>query len=254
MTALTREDFLKLDRGDQLAPFREEFYIPKGVLYMDGNSLGVMPKAASKRVCEVTDREWGHNLIKSWNKAGWFNAPHRIGDKIARIIGAEEGEVVATDSTGINLFKAISAALAINSNRSVIVMEGSNFPTDNYVVQGLVEFLGGKHQIRFVEKDGVTVLRMLLDPTEPMRVRLKAAEMIGDIGDLEAVEPLRNLKVGNEKVDKMLTDSLAKIQRPGFQIVTDYPVFQQIGMGDVLAIGKGEVFGNLTPHLGWRNP
>ena len=155
MTALTREYFLNLDRSDPLASFRKEFYIPKGMIYMDGNSLGVMPKAASKRVRKVTDREWGHDLIKSWNMAEWFNAPHRIGDKIARIIGAEKGEVAATESTSINIFKAVSAALAINSDRSVIVMEGSNFPTDNYITQGLIEFLGRQHEIRFVEKDGI---------------------------------------------------------------------------------------------------
>jgi len=155
MTTLTREDFLKLDREDQLAPFRKEFYIPKGVIYMDGNSLGVMPKATAARVREVTEEEWAQHLIKSWNTADWFNAPGRIGDKIAGIIGAEKGEVVATDSTSINLFKAVSAALVINSDRSVIVMEGSNFPTDNYITQGLVAFLGGQHEIRFVEKDGI---------------------------------------------------------------------------------------------------
>ncbi len=155
MTDLTREDFLKQDKQDPLAPFRDEFHIPQDMIYMDGNSLGAMPKTASGRVREVTDREWAQDLIKSWNTADWFNAPHRIGDKIAGIIGAGQGEVVATDSTGINLFKALSAALAINSDRSVIVMEGSNFPTDNYITQGLVEFLGRQHCIRFVEKDGI---------------------------------------------------------------------------------------------------
>ena len=152
---MTRADFEKLDREDQLAPFRQEFHIPQGVIYMDGNSLGAMPKAVLKRVGEVTEREWGDHLIKSWNTADWFNAPHRIGDKIAPIIGADKGEVVATDSTSINLFKALSAALGINSERSVIVMEGSNFPTDNYIAQGLVEFLGRQHEIRFVENDGI---------------------------------------------------------------------------------------------------
>jgi len=153
MSVLTRADFEKLDREDPLAPFRQEFHIPRGVIYMDGNSLGAMPRAVLKRVGEVTEREWGDNLIKSWNTADWFNAPGRIGDKIAPIIGADKGEVVATDSTSINLFKAVSAALMINSERSVIVMEGSNFPTDNYIAQGLVAFLGRKQQIRFVEKD-----------------------------------------------------------------------------------------------------
>jgi kynureninase len=153
MSALTRDDFVKLDQQDPLASFRKQFHIPPGVIYMDGNSLGAMPKAASERVREVTEREWAQQLIKSWNTADWFNAPHRIGDKIAKIIGAAQGEVVATDSTGINLFKAISAALMINPDRSVIVMEGSNFPTDNYITQGLIEFLGGQHRIRFAEID-----------------------------------------------------------------------------------------------------
>ena len=152
---MTRADFEKLDREDQLAPFRRDFHIPRGVIYMDGNSLGAMPKAVLKRVGEVTEREWGDHLIKSWNTADWFNAPYRIGDKIAPIIGADKGEVVATDSTSINLFKALGAALGINSDRSVIVMEGSNFPTDNYIAQGLIEFLGRQHEIRFVEKDGI---------------------------------------------------------------------------------------------------
>jgi kynureninase len=155
MNALTRKDFQKLDRDDPLAGFREEFFIPQDVIYMDGNSLGAMPKAVAPRVRQVTEREWGHDLIKSWNTADWFTAPQRIGDKIAKIIGADEGEVVATDSTSINLFKVLAAALMINSDRSVIVMEGSNFPTDNYIAQGLIEFLGRHHQIRFVEKDDV---------------------------------------------------------------------------------------------------
>ena len=155
MNALAREDFQKLDRDDPLASFRGEFFIPQDVIYMDGNSLGAMPKAVARRVGEVTEQEWGVDLIKSWNTADWFTAPQRIGDKIAKIIGADLGEVVATDSTSINLFKALGAALMINSDRSVMVMEGSNFPTDNYIAQGLIEFLGRQHQIRFVEKDDV---------------------------------------------------------------------------------------------------
>ena len=155
MDALAREDFEKLDRLDPLASFREEFFVPPDVIYMDGNSLGAMPKAVARRVDEVTERDWGVDLIKSWNTADWFTAPQRIGDKIATIIGADKGEVVATDSTSINLFKVLAAALMINSDRSVIVMEGSNFPTDNYIAQGLIEFLGRQHRIRFVEKEDV---------------------------------------------------------------------------------------------------
>jgi kynureninase len=85
MNALTREDFQKFDRDDSLAGFREEFFIPQGVIYMDGNSLGAMPKAVARRVSQVTEREWGHDLIKSWNTADWFTAPQRIGDKIAKV-------------------------------------------------------------------------------------------------------------------------------------------------------------------------
>ena len=153
MNTLKREDFEKLDHNDPLACFREEFFMPQDVIYMDGNSLGAMPKTVPGRVGQVTEQEWGHDLIKSWNTADWFTSPQRIGDKIAKIIGAHDGEVVATDSTSINLFKVLAAALMINSDRSIIVMEDSNFPTDNYIAQGLVEFLGRQHQIRFVEKD-----------------------------------------------------------------------------------------------------
>ncbi|MGD9412639.1 MAG: hypothetical protein PVJ54_12300, partial [Desulfobacterales bacterium] len=115
MNTLKREDFQKLDQDDPLACFREEFFIPQDVIYMDGNSLGAMPKAVAQRVGQVIEREWGHDLIKSWNTADWFTAPQRIGAKIAKIIGAHEGEVVATDSTSINLFKVLGAALIINS-------------------------------------------------------------------------------------------------------------------------------------------
>ena len=106
---MTRTDFEKLDREDQLASFRREFHIPQGVIYMDGNSLGAMPKAVLKRVGEVTEREWGHHLIKSWNTVDWFNAPHRIGDKIAPIIGADIGAGISRMLCGTQPIISISA-------------------------------------------------------------------------------------------------------------------------------------------------
>ncbi|MGQ2981703.1 MAG: kynureninase, partial [Polaromonas sp.] len=90
-----------LDAGDPLRSLRDHFVLPEGVIYLDGNSLGVLPKTAAARVAEVITREWGQDLIRSWNSAGWFNLPQRLGDKIASLIGAGPGEVVATDSTSV---------------------------------------------------------------------------------------------------------------------------------------------------------
>ncbi|MFT6956095.1 MAG: kynureninase [Halieaceae bacterium] len=155
MKKITRTDCQASDAADPLADFRDEFSLPEGMVYLDGNSLGVKPKAALARVHEVVEREWGEDLIKSWNQAGWWDLPLVLGDKIARLTGADSGEIVVTDSTGINIYKALAAALALVPDRRVIVMEGSNFPTNNYMGQGLVEQLGDGYEIRFVEEDGL---------------------------------------------------------------------------------------------------
>jgi kynureninase len=148
---LTRDDFVALDAEDVLAPFADEFVLPKGVVYLDGNSLGAMPKAAIARAQEVILKEWGTDLIKSWNKAGWFNLVEKLGDKTATLIGADAGEVIYADATGLNVYKLVAAALDMRPDRKVIVMEGSNFPTDNYMVQGLIKQLDRGHEIRFAE-------------------------------------------------------------------------------------------------------
>ena len=142
-----------MDAADPLAVFVTEFALPEGVVYLNGNSLGPAPKAALTRLAEAAQEEWADGLITSWNKAGWFALPYRLGDRVARLIGAGPGEVVLTDGTSLNLFRVVSAALALRRDRRVVVMEGSNFPTNNYVVQGLIESLGQGHQIRFAEKD-----------------------------------------------------------------------------------------------------
>ncbi|MCP5382098.1 MAG: kynureninase [Kordiimonadaceae bacterium] len=148
---LTRDDFIALDKRDPLAPFAEEFDIPEGLIYFDGNSLGAMPKAAMARAKDVIEQEWGTDLIKSWNKAGWFTLVEKLGNKVAKLIGADEGEVIYADATGLNVYKLVSAALEQRPDRKIIVMEGSNFPTDNYMVQGLIRQLGRGHEIRFAE-------------------------------------------------------------------------------------------------------
>ncbi|MEZ5757243.1 MAG: kynureninase [Emcibacteraceae bacterium] len=148
---LTRDDFIALDNEDPLAPFAEEFNIPEGMIYFDGNSLGAMPKAAMARAKDVIELEWGTDLIKSWNKAGWFTLVQKLGNKVAKLIGADEGEVIYADATGLNVYKLVAAALEQRPDRKIIVMEGSNFPTDNYMVQGLIKQLGRGHEIRFAE-------------------------------------------------------------------------------------------------------
>ncbi len=155
MTDLTREFFLGLDRQDVLAHFREDFHLPDGMIYLDGNSLGARPKAASARAQDVVAREWGQDLITSWNKNGWFHLAEKVGDKIGGLIGAAPGEVMACDATGINLYKLLSMALDLRPDRKIIVMEGSNFPTDNYMAQGLIQQLGRGHEIYFAEQEAI---------------------------------------------------------------------------------------------------
>ncbi|MEO8156100.1 MAG: kynureninase [Rhizobacter sp.] len=137
----TRQDCLSLDAQDPLAALREQFDLPAGVIYLDGNSLGVLPRATAARVQQVIQHEWGTDLIRSWNTAGWIDLPQRVGNKIAQLVGAGEGELVVADSTSVNLFKVLSAALRIAQAdapaRKCIVSERSNFPTDLYIAESL---------------------------------------------------------------------------------------------------------------------
>jgi kynureninase len=137
-----------LDSDDPLAVFRERFLLPEGIIYLDGNSLGALPKAVPPRIRRVVAEEWGEGLIRSWNAAHWIELPRRVGDKIAPLIGAEPGEVVAADSTSVNLFKLLSAALELQKGRSVILSEADNFPTDLYVAEGVRNQLGRGHELR----------------------------------------------------------------------------------------------------------
>lgn len=155
MTISTRSDLELLDLEDPLASFRQEFYLPKGLIYLNGNSLGAMPLKAAARSRQVVEKEWAEGLIGSMNTAGWYELPQSLGRKVAPLIGAKPNEVVVTDATGINLFKVVAASLQIQADRRVIVMEGSNFPTNNYMVQGLVRQLGNGYSIRFAEADEV---------------------------------------------------------------------------------------------------
>lgn len=139
--SLTRDDLVAMDAADPLQRLREQFALPDGTIYLDGNSLGALPKATAARLHRAVTDEWGRGLIGSWNHAGWIELPRRVGDKIARLVGAAPGELVAADSTSVNLYKVLAAALAIQRNgrseRRVILSERSNFPTDLYIAQSL---------------------------------------------------------------------------------------------------------------------
>ena len=155
---ITADNCRQRDAQDPLRPLRELFDLPEGQIYLDGNSLGAMPRAVPARVADVVAREWGRDLIQSWNSAGWFELPRRVGDKIAPLIGAAAGEVVAVDTTSINLFKCLSAALSIQeqstqSGRRVIVSERSNFPTDLYIAEALCKERG--YTLKLVEPQDI---------------------------------------------------------------------------------------------------
>jgi kynureninase len=147
MTNLTRDAALALDANDPLAPLRQLFDIPDGLIYLDGNSLGVLPRATPQRVAQVVQQEWGQGLIGSWNSAGWMALPQRIGDKLAPLVGVGAGELVVADSTSVNLFKVLSAALQLQRDRdparTIVVSERSNFPTDLYIAESLCRQHGG---------------------------------------------------------------------------------------------------------------
>jgi kynureninase len=137
MAMIDRSDVDRLDREDDLAAMRDLFHLPEDLIYLDGNSLGPAPKAVFAEIEHALCEEWATHLISSWDDAGWFDLPRSLGAGIARLIGAEAEEVVVSDSTSINIFKALHAALALNPGRNVILAEQGGFPTDLYIAQGI---------------------------------------------------------------------------------------------------------------------
>ena len=148
---LSLEGARELDRTDALKSFRSAFELPQSEIYLDGNSLGALPAKTSGRLNTAIKREWGNDLIRSWNINGWYEAPLRVGDKIGRLIGAEPGQVAAADSTSINLYKAVTAALQLRPDRSVILSEPGNFPNDLYMLQGICGARGIATELRLCD-------------------------------------------------------------------------------------------------------
>lgn len=150
---LSRAECQDLDAKDPLGEFRDEFSLPPGVVYLLGNSLGALPRRTPERVAHTVETEWGVHLGASWNTAGWWDMPQSTGDRIAPLIGAGPGEVLAGDSTSVNIFKVVTAALPLRPGRRVIVSDLGNFPTDRYVVEGAARALGA-YEIRDIGEAG----------------------------------------------------------------------------------------------------
>ena len=144
-----------LDASDPLASFRARFALPDGVIYLDGNSLGALPRATAERLQAVVREEWGEGLIRSWNSADWFHAPRRVGGKLAGLIGARPHEVVVADSTSVNLYKLIIAALRARPGRRTVLSEPGNFPTDLYMIESALRTLGDGHRLSLVPREAL---------------------------------------------------------------------------------------------------
>ncbi len=143
----SRDFALQLDKQDKLASFKEAFVIPDpSLVYFDGNSLGMMPKAAQEKSRQIVDEQWGKDLIRGWNK-GWWDAPSRVGDKIGQLIGAAAGQTLVGDTVSVNLFKLATAALTHQPNKTRIITDTFNFPSDLYILQGINQTLGNRHEI-----------------------------------------------------------------------------------------------------------
>jgi kynureninase len=154
---MSRDQCVARDAADPLRGFRDRFMIPEGIIYLDGNSLGPMPRAAANVLNRTVESEWGHDLIRSWNTAGWFDMPVRLGDRIGALIGAAPGQTLVCDTTSINLYKAIHAALGLRPDRDVVIAEDESFPTDLYVVEGAMKSAGRALTRRLIGADGPSI-------------------------------------------------------------------------------------------------
>jgi kynureninase len=134
---------------------RALFHLPAGIVYLDGNSLGALPLGAAERVARVITTEWGGELIRAWNNAGWYEQPRRVGDRIAGLIGAEPGSVMVGDTLSLKVYQSLAAALDVNPQRRIVLSDQGNFPTDLYMAEGLIATLGRGHRLRLVAPEAV---------------------------------------------------------------------------------------------------
>jgi kynureninase len=184
---MTFQNVEDLDQTDALSGLRDRFFMPENLIYLDGNSLGMLPKHVPDRLERAVKLEWGQDLIRSWNLNAWIDLPVRVGAKIAKLIGAEDSEVIAADSTSINLFKVLLAALRLRPERRVIVSDIDNFPTDLYMVQGINDLLQGRYELRFVKRDQIEAS---LDDTVAVVMLTEVDYRTGELYDMARVTKL----------------------------------------------------------------
>ena len=181
---ITEQDCVALDKQDPLADEAAKYYLPEGVLYFAGNSLGALPVAAQKRVASIIRDEWGEKLVGGWNSAGWYSSPARVGAKIAQLIGAHANEVTVTDSTSVNLFKSIISAMGINTQRKVCLTDREIFPTDLYIMQGIEELLGERFTLKAVQRNCIADE---IDADTALLVLSHVDYRTGDVFDMQGI-------------------------------------------------------------------
>jgi kynureninase len=182
----SREACVERDSMDPLRGWRERFVLPPGVIYLDGNSLGPMPRAAAGILSRTIEQEWGQDLIRSWNSAGWFDMPVRLGDRVGALIGATPGQTLVCDTTSINLFKVIHAAIALRPDRDVVIAEEDSFPTDLYVIEGAIKSAGRPMKRRLIGADGPSI-EALLDRNVAVAVLSHVNYRTGALLDMAAI-------------------------------------------------------------------
>jgi kynureninase len=182
----SREACLARDSVDPLRTFRDRFVLPEGIIYLDGNSLGPMPRTAAGILNRTIEKEWGQDLIKSWNSAGWFDMPARLGDRVGALIGAAPGQTLVCDTTSINIYKAVHAAIGLRPDRSVIIAEEDSFPTDLYILEGAMKSAGRPMKRRLIGRDGPSV-EVLLDEEVAVAVLSHANYRTGALLDMAAI-------------------------------------------------------------------
>lgn len=184
MSAASRADCAAMDAADPLAPLRDLFHLPQGRIYLDGNSLGPLPRTTPARLARVAAEEWGTGLIGSWNAAGWMETPFAVGDLIARLVGAGPGQAVAADSTSVNLHKLLGALLGLAApGRRVILSERGNFPTDLYVAEGVAAERG----LRLVTVEAASIPGRLAEGDVALLMLTQVDYRTGALHDLGAM-------------------------------------------------------------------
>jgi kynureninase len=182
----SREACVARDTVDPLRGFRDRFVIPDGIIYLDGNSLGPMPRAAADILNRTIEQEWGRDLVRSWNSAGWFDMPVRLGDRVGALLGAAPGQTLVCDTTSINLYKAIHAAISLRPDRDVIIAEDDSFPTDLYIVEGAMKSAGRPMRRRLIGADGPSI-EAVLDRNVAVAVLSHVNYRTGALLDIAAV-------------------------------------------------------------------